>query len=219
MKTFEANKDVWDRLYKSGLKMEYPKEELVRRVHHLFRNMQGKKVLDLGFGCGSNLIYLLKSGFEGYGCDISPAALELAQKRLKELRLPADLKLFMDVIPYPNEFFDIVVSWQTLYYNDPETLKSMIKEISRVLKPGGKILVTLARKNDIIFECADKIDNKTYRVNSKMPSQEGAIVYVVDNEDEIKQLFSGFKILEIGYFESKFAGMVSSHWVVYGEKP
>lgn len=219
MRSFKANKKVWDRLYEGGLKMEYPKEELVRRVHRFFKEKQGKKVLDLGFGCGANLIYLLKSGFECYGCDISSAALGLAKKRLKELGLSADLKLLKDGIPYPNEFFDAVISWQTLYYNDSETLKSTINEICRVLKPGGKILVTLARKNDIIFECADKIGDKTYRVNSKLPSQEGAIVYMVNGEDDIKQLFANFKIIEIGYFESNFAGMTSSHWVIYGEKP
>ena len=62
------------------------------------------------------------------------------------------------------------------------------------------------------------IDDKTYRVNSKLPSQEGAIVYIVDGEEDIKELFGSFGNLKIGYFESSFDGITSSHWLIYGEK-
>jgi cyclopropane fatty-acyl-phospholipid synthase-like methyltransferase len=219
MEVFEKDKKVWEKIYESdGSYLEYPNENLVVFVHRYFKERKGKKLLDLGFGSGNNLIHLLKSWFECYGCEISQSALELTKKRSSILGLSVDLRLLKDEIPYPDKFFDKVVAWQVLYYNNLQSLKFMIKEKSRVLKVCGKILVTLVRKNDIIVECADKIDDKTYRVNSKLPSQEGAIIYVVGGEEDIKELFDSFGNLKIGYFESSFDEITSSHWLIYGEK-
>jgi len=66
---------------------------LVIFVYRYFKERKGKKVLDLGFGSGNNLIHLLKAGFECYGCEISQSALELTKKRLSALALSADLTL------------------------------------------------------------------------------------------------------------------------------
>jgi len=53
-----------------------------------------------------------------------------------------------------------------------------------------------------------------YRVNSKLSSQEGAIIYIVGGDKDIKELFDSFGNLKIGYFESSFDGITSSHWSI-----
>lgn len=218
MKLSKGNKKVWDKIYRKGKILEYPNENLVRFVSYLFKTPKNKKLLDLGFGSGNNLIHLLKKRFKCYGCEISPAAVELTKKRLKTIGLSADLKLLNDKIPYPNDFFDIVVSWQVLYYNSQKSFYFMLKEVGRVLKHRGQFIVTLVRKDDIIVNYSDKIGKNIYKVNKKLPSQKGAIIYVVQNKKDIEKLFSNFGDLKIGHFETEFAGVKSAHWVIYGEK-
>lgn len=213
------NKKVWDEIYHSGKFLEYPDNNLVRFVSYLFKEPRNKGLLDLGFGSGNNLLHLIKKGFKCYGCEISPEALRLTQKRLKKLELSADLKLLEDKIPYTDNFFDIIVSWQVIYYNDREGLEFIIQEINRVLKKGGKFLATLIRKNDnTVVNCSDKISRNVYKINSKLPSQAGAVIYVVDGKNDIGKLFTRFANLKIGYFEWNFLSSPSSHWVICGEK-
>lgn len=217
MKTFRENRKVWDRIYDKGDKiLEVPDEDLVRLIHYCFKQPQNKKLLDLGFGGGNNLIYLLKKGFNCYGCEISSSSLKLTKRKLDNLNLSAELRLLKDRLPYADHFFDVVICWHVLYYNDQNSLNIMIKEIKRVLKKGGKLLVTLIRENAEIVYGADKIGENVYKVN--LPSQKGAIIYVARDKQEIKKLFNDFANLKIGYSQWEFDGEIGSHWIIYGEK-
>lgn len=217
MKAFRENRKVWNRIYDEEDKiLEVPDEGLVRLIQYYFKQPQNKKLLVLGFGGGNNLIYLLKKGFNCYGCEISSSSLELAKKKLDNLNLSAELRLLKDRLPYADNFFDIVICWHVLYYNDQNSLNIMIKEIKRVLKKKGKLLVAYIRKNAELVKGADKIGENVYKVN--IPSQKGAIIYVVRGKQEIKKLFNNFGNLKIGYSQWEFDGRTGSHWIIYGEK-
>ena len=198
--------------------MEYPDEHLVRLIQRLFSHNNNLKILDLGCGSGNNLQHLAKLGFDTYGCDISAKALHITEERLKKFNLKTKLIKFDHKIPYKNNYFDAVICWYTLYYNDMITIKNMINEIYRVLKPNGKILITLIRKNDMALKKAIKQSEHTYIINSNIPSQKGAIIYVVNNKKEIIKLFNNFKLNDIGYFYWQLADRTSSHLFFWGEK-
>lgn len=217
MKALEENKKVWNDIYYGGLDLEIPDNNLVRFSNYLFKD-KNKKLLDLGFGTGNNLIYFLRKGFVVYGCEVSSAAIDLTKEKLKKQGLFAELKLVEDKLPYPDKFFDVVVSWQVLYYNNEKSLKFMLKEIKRILKDDGKIMVTLIRKNSTLSACSDNIGENDYRVNSSLPSQEGAILYIADSVEDIRNIFNIFNNVEIGYFESVFMGRCISEWVICGDK-
>jgi len=65
-KSWLQNKRVWNNIYGRGEKLEYPSEELVRLTSYLFKDRDGKKLLDYGFGSGNNLIHFAKQGFNCY---------------------------------------------------------------------------------------------------------------------------------------------------------
>lgn len=56
-----------------------------------------------------------------------------------------DLKSMMDI---PDESVDAVVSISALEHNPPDDLRSVVKELMRVLKPGGKLVATLGAAKD-----------------------------------------------------------------------
>ena len=96
-------------------------------------------VLDLGAGLGSASIPLAKNGIYTIAADISAIMLKTAVKRSKGI-YPNLILTQMNAydIMLPNESVDIVVENAMLHLVDePETV---IKEIARVLKPGGKLI-------------------------------------------------------------------------------
>lgn len=198
--------------------MNYPAERLIKCLHHYSLNLTGEKVLDLGCGSGANLIYFAQTGANTYGCDIAVSAVKLCQKRLKQLKLPGRVDLSPGKLPYGNNFFDLVVSWETLYYGDSKTLEKTLGEISRVLKPKGKILFTMIRLNDQIFNFSRKTNSRTYRVGNRLAAQKGATIYVLPNKKAIIPLFNQFKLLDIGYYQAELKGLISSQWTIFGEK-
>ena len=221
MESFESNKTVWSNIYKAGLNnLNYPNENLVRFLYYLYpdKNFSDLKVLDYGFGSGNNLRHLDLLNCDVYGVEISEHAKNLT---VAKLRPDFDTeKLFImnneTELPYEIESFDVVISWQVLYYNSLESLEKVLKSIKSLLKPGGKFIGTMARMEDIAF--ANSIQQNEYEWATVKGNQTGSVILGMPTEEDIKNIFGMFTNIEIGYFETKLLDIVGSHWVIYGEK-
>jgi tellurite methyltransferase len=100
------------------------------------------KVLDAGCGGGRNLIYFLRSGYDVYGVDQSREA--IAQVRALSSTLAPHLSAdnfreeYVEKMSFADESFDAVISSAVLHFSrDEEQWQSMMREMWRVLKPGG----------------------------------------------------------------------------------
>ena len=113
------------------------------------RLVPGMRVLDAGCGSGRNLVYLLRSGFEVFGVDESSAAIEQTRRLAAALapHLPPDNFRIEPVeqMPFTDAGFDVVLSSAVLHFaGDEVQWMSMVKEMWRVLKPGGIFFARLA---------------------------------------------------------------------------
>ncbi|OGN10599.1 MAG: hypothetical protein A3J46_05315 [Candidatus Yanofskybacteria bacterium RIFCSPHIGHO2_02_FULL_41_11] len=111
------------------------------RRSRVFRNFIGndsKKVLEVGCGTGLFTGQLALTNNQIVAIDISPALLDLAQKRT----------VFQNVIfknedahrtSFEDQSFDFIVGISALHHLD---IKLALKEFFRLLKPGGKIMFT-----------------------------------------------------------------------------
>jgi SAM-dependent methyltransferase len=88
------------------------------------------RVLNIGCGTGQILEYLGR--VEWYGIDISPKSIAIAKRFFKEAKV-GDITQRFD---YPDGFFDIVLSINTLHHVAGR-LSSVFGEVGRVLRPGG----------------------------------------------------------------------------------
>ncbi len=96
----------------------------------------GKKVLEIGYGIGTDLLTWCLEGAEVYGIDITEEHHRLADLNFKLHNLKADLRIADAAdIPFPEGYFDIVYSNGVLHHT-PDTVRC-ISEAYRVLKPGG----------------------------------------------------------------------------------
>jgi SAM-dependent methyltransferase len=109
----------------------------------------GMRVLDAGCGFGRNLVYLLREGFEVFGADSDPRALD-ATRRLAASIAPAlladNFRLEpVEAMSFPNAFADVVISSAVLHFaTDDDHFRAMLAGTWRVLKPGGMLFCRLA---------------------------------------------------------------------------
>jgi len=105
---------------------------------------KGKKVLEIGFGQGSDLFTWHEAGADCYGIDITPEHFRLAQLHFALNGKKANLQLADAAnIPFPSDQFDIVYSNGVLHHT-PDIIKC-ISECHRVLKPGGQMIFSMYR--------------------------------------------------------------------------
>jgi len=110
-----------------------------------FTRWHGKKVLEVGCGCGTDLLQFARAGAEIYGIDLSQQSIELTKKRLSLYGVQAEAtQADGENLPFPSEQFDLVYSWGVLHHT-PNPPKA-VKEIYRVLKPGGFIKAMVYRR-------------------------------------------------------------------------
>jgi ubiquinone/menaquinone biosynthesis C-methylase UbiE len=97
------------------------------------------EVLEVAIGTGRNLAFY-PAGVRLTGIDLSPAMLERARERARELGMEVDLREGdAQDLPFPDGAFDTVVCTLSLC-NIPDDRKA-VAEMKRVLKPGGRLLL------------------------------------------------------------------------------
>lgn len=107
-----------------------------------------RRVLDAGCGDGRNLAYLLRRGFECFGIDRDPAAVERVRALAAELgdAPPANFVAGeVDRLPWEDGSMDAVLCSAVLHFADDEAhFGRMVAEMGRVLAPGGLFFARLA---------------------------------------------------------------------------
>jgi arsenite methyltransferase len=104
----------------------------------------GERVVDVGCGAGiDTLIAAKKVGSEGrvIGVDMTPSMLEKARQASKEMRL-ANVEFregYAEALPVEDGWADVVISNGVLNLMLDKT--AALEEMSRVLKPGGRLQI------------------------------------------------------------------------------
>ncbi len=108
-------------------------------------NPEGARILEVGFGSGFYLIAFARAGAESFGLEVNEVLCDIARKNFRERNLHAVLRQYDGVhFPYPDNYFDFVYMVSVLeHVSHP---RSVVAEVSRVLKPGGKFYVSFPNR-------------------------------------------------------------------------
>ena len=113
---------------------------LKRKRLQLAPPRRGLRVLDVGCGTGADLKLYQRGGCTVSGVDLSAAMLKAARK---SLGAGADLRSGDAArLPFPDSTFDLVLSTYTLHTIARARRAAVLQELARVVKPGGKLLLT-----------------------------------------------------------------------------
>ena len=110
-----------------------------RRALLLGEAREGERVLDLGCGAGRFVAALQRAGADPVGVEIAEAALE----RARAVAPGADLRLLEDDGSIPLEHGSVDLVWCSEVLEHVADGAHLLQEARRVLRPGGRILVTV----------------------------------------------------------------------------
>lgn len=113
---------------------------------HEYKEHVGRRVLDVGCGNGYVLSRYAKEGALVYGVDLTETGIDLCRRRFDFSGLNGHFTVgSAEDLPYPDNAFDVVCSMGVLHHT-PDTEKA-VREIFRVLKPGGRLIVMFYHRN------------------------------------------------------------------------
>ncbi|HMF45995.1 MAG TPA: methyltransferase domain-containing protein [Candidatus Udaeobacter sp.] len=99
---------------------------------------RGKKTLDAGCGTGS-ILKRLGNPAKNVGVDLAPEAVSFCQQR----GLTNVQRANICALPFVNASFDVVVCSSVLYHQWVEDPAAAVRELHRVLRPGGLLLLNV----------------------------------------------------------------------------
>ena len=110
----------------------------------------GLEVLDVGCGQGIDVCEFALAGASVTGIDLTPRHVELAQRHVEEAGIEATIvQGDAESLPFLGGSFDVVVSNGVLHHT-PD-MDTALREIHRVLRPGGRFTVILYNRNSWFY--------------------------------------------------------------------
>ncbi len=135
--------DFWKKYFEvyDVLNLLVPYQELLDDVCDALAMKQGELVLEAGCGTGNLALKLKERGGNVIGLDYCQAALDIYRKKDLSAR-PVLADLSKPPLPFSDNYFDKIAVCNTLYTFPLETQKAILRELLRILKPGGKIALS-----------------------------------------------------------------------------
>jgi len=196
---------TWEQVFQTHDWGRYPPEELIRFVARHFFSVADRrqvKILEVGCGPGANIWFLAREGFDVYGIDGSPTAIEKAERRLRQEGLKAHLRVG-DIVSlgdfYPSSAFDAVVDVACLQHNDRQAIQIIMGQIVSVLKQNGKLFSMMLAAGSYGYGLGKEIEPGTF-VDIEVGPAQGKGLHHFFRLDEVKVLLEGqFSNVQIEY--------------------
>lgn len=137
--------DIWTDVLTSPLQMEYDRKKFDMRLEMIEYYVKKGKILDIGCSTGHFLKIAKERGWEPYGLELNSRAAEYARKKfgLKNIK-----ETILEKANYPSNYFSAAGLWGVLeHILHPDRV---LKELYRVLKPGGVVIVSVPNANSLV---------------------------------------------------------------------
>jgi 2-polyprenyl-3-methyl-5-hydroxy-6-metoxy-1,4-benzoquinol methylase len=164
---------------------------IMTRIDAEAARLEGKHLLEIGCGLGFDSLEFLKRGVRVTATDLTPAAVELARRHFEIEGVQPEAVREENVLnlSFADETFDGV--WANGVLHHTGDTPGAIREIRRVLKPGGRIVVSHFYRVPSWMYVVSKLGRENIEFKEKDPP-------VIDflTEQEILAMFEGFEIEE-----------------------
>jgi ubiquinone/menaquinone biosynthesis C-methylase UbiE len=127
--------------------LKYRHNYILKRVNEL-NFPDHAKVLDIGCGPGEMVLDLMKNNWEIWGIDIAENMIAIAKKKIEQIKDKSNI-IHLEVgdiekLAFEDNFFDLIICAGVIEYLADDEKWS--KEITRVLRPGGILLINITNK-------------------------------------------------------------------------
>tara|TARA_Y100001970_G_scaffold292058_1_gene431726 strand:- start:1685 stop:2371 length:687 start_codon:yes stop_codon:yes gene_type:complete len=200
---------------------DYPSLELVR-LEKLFFNSKPGKILEFGFGGGCNTFHLLKKKHIVTGIDIAHEAVKKMKSIISKKNYKKNLKVFLlnekrKKLPFKSETFDYVVAMSVLsLLGSEKKVKNVLKELKRVLKKNGKIIVDI---NDHNSEFSNKRIQIKKNIFVSNILEKNVKTFCLKSPKDFNKLISKFfKIIDVGYSAHRVFNRQIKEFIICAQK-
>lgn len=145
-----AQQETWENEYRKGklVSKDSKPQAFLSRYFRKLKFVSGKdyaewSVLDLGSGTGRNSNYLAEKGAEVVGIEIAKNAIDLAERRAREMGVKVQYlhQSIGEIYPFGDSQFDLVLDITSSNSLSEAERKIYLEEVGRVLKPGGSLFL------------------------------------------------------------------------------
>ena len=200
--------DRWGAFYGKATGSVFPDESLVRLVRGKYADLpRSGRVLDVGFGTGNNLVMLAQTGYEGHGLEVAEECLTTARRLAAQASVELTLGLLDGTkLAYPDGYFDIVISWNAVYYFGCRSLVAeALADFHRVLRPGGVLLLSVIHPNNALTgRLSEDLGGGRHRIEKPftLDNRLGMEVFFEPTPSGWRKLLAPFAEVEEGYAEA-----------------
>ena len=135
----------------TGERLVPGKVDLELEVEHMNRYIfasdlvKNKKVLDAACGTGYGTALLAQSAERVFGIDISKEAISYAESNYSAKNVNFAVAN-IEKLPFESDFFDVVVSFETIEHVDTQKQEKFLSEVKRILKKDGIFIISTPNK-------------------------------------------------------------------------
>ena len=116
-----------------------------------YHQLNGKDVLEIGCGAGLVSSHLSKCGAKLTAIDLTENAVLITKKRFELEDINANiLRMDAEKLEINDDSFDYIISWGVIHHSGD--MQSIISEINRILRPGGKAYIMVYNKNSLRYK-------------------------------------------------------------------
>jgi SAM-dependent methyltransferase len=113
-----------------------------------FERWRGRRVLEIGCGIGTDAVNFARAGADYTGLELSPATLDLAQKRFDVFGLKGTFRLGnAERLPalFPQQRFDLIYSFGVIHHTPSP--RDVIAGARELIQPDGELRIMVYAKN------------------------------------------------------------------------
>jgi len=193
----EEQQKVWDEIAKQWFHFRQKPFKDLDKILNNATSWKNGKILDIGCGNCRNLLPFAKAGFQCYGIDFSKEMLKYAKQFADENKFKVQLKQAnAENIPFKDTSFNYALSIATLHHLNKGQQIRALQEMLRVLKKGGKAIITVWNKLQPKFIFKKRELMIPWHMQGKVYQR----YYYIFNFWELRKLLKniGFKIIYSG---------------------